>query len=120
MADRISYEDFLSLVESMVQHQESGTLYIRTDANRSVIVGVQNGNIKAFTSGPKRGLEAVTTILQMSYGSCRRDDTVLSFHSKDLPSTSDILLLLKKRSPASTAGASSRSACAYTCCEVTQ
>ncbi len=108
MAVRISYDDFVSLIESMVQHKESGTLYIRTDANRSVIVGIQKGNIKAFISGAKHGLEAITMILQMSYGSCRRADTVLSFHSKDLPSTSDILLLLKKRSPPSTVGESPR------------
>ena len=42
-------------------------------------------------------------IPQMSYGSCRRNDTIFSFHSKDLPSTSDILLLLKEHKPLPTA-----------------
>lgn len=99
MAEQITYDGFLNLIESMVERKESGALYVRTDTNRSIFVGLRNGIIEALASGPKHGLDAITTILQMSHGSCRRDDTVLSFHSKDLPSTSDILLLLKKRAP---------------------
>jgi len=99
MADQITYEGFLNLIESMVEHKESGTVYVSTDTNHSVVVGIRNGAIEAFTSGPRHGLEAITTILEMSYGSCRRSETVLSFHTNELPSTSDILLLLKKRSP---------------------
>ena len=99
MTDQITYEGFLNLIESMVQRKESGTLYVRTDTNHSVVVGIRNGTIEAFASGPRHGLEAITTILEMSYGSCRRSETVISFHTNELPSTSDILLLLKKRSP---------------------
>ena len=99
MAEQITYEGFLHLIERMVERKESGTVYVRTNTNHSVFVGLNKGHIEAFTSGPKHGPEAITTILQMSSGSCRRNDTVLSFHASDLPSTSDILLLLKKRSP---------------------
>jgi hypothetical protein len=98
MAEQITYEGFLNLIESMVERKESGTVYIRTNTNHSVFVGLNKGHIEAFTSGPKHGLEAITTILQMSHGSCRRNDTVLTFHACDLPSTSDILLLLQNRS----------------------
>ncbi len=99
MSDQITYEGFLNLIESMVERKESGTLYVRTDTNHSVFVGIRNGAIEAFTSGPRHGLEAITTILQMSYGSCRRNETVISFHTNELPPTSDILLLLKRHTP---------------------
>jgi len=97
MADLITYDGFLNLIESMVERRESGTLYIRTDTNRSVSIGLLDGNIAALVAGPKRGLAAIATILQMSQGTFRRDDSPLSFHSGDLPPTGDILTLLKKR-----------------------
>ena len=97
MADLITYDGFLNLIESMVERRESGTLYIRTDTNRSVSVGLLDGNIAALVAGPKRGLAAIATILQMSQGTFRRDDSPLSFHSGDLPPTRDILTLLKNR-----------------------
>ena len=100
MADQITYDGFIDLIERMVDRNESGALYVRTDTNRSVSVGLLDGHIAALVAGPKRGMKAIATILQMSHGTCRRDDTPLSFHSKDLPSTGDILELLKNRSQA--------------------
>jgi len=50
MTDQITYEGFFNLIESMVQRKESGTLYVRTDTNHSLVVGIRNGTIEAFTS----------------------------------------------------------------------
>jgi len=97
MADQITYESFVELIEHMANHKESGSLYVRTDTNRSVLIGLRKGQIEALMAGPKRGIEALKTIMQMSHCTYRLDNSALSFYSKDLPSTNDILMLLKQR-----------------------
>ncbi len=97
MAESITYDNFVDLVEDMVENKEDGSLYLRTNKNHSVFVGVRNGEIEALVSGPRRGLKAIKTILQMSTASCRRDTTALSFHSGDLPPTGEILHMLRNR-----------------------
>ena len=109
MTETVTYEGFLALVESMVRNRESGSLYLRTDTNRSVCIGIRQGEIEALVSGPRRGLTAIKTILGMSSGSCRRDETSLAFHTGDLPTTAEILKILRERRVESTAGSDSAS-----------
>jgi len=104
MVDQLNYESFIALIENMVDRKESGSLYVRTDTNRSVFVGLNGGKIEALVAGPKRGMEALKTIMQMAHCSCRRDNSTLPYHTRDLPGTNDILLLLKQRNPPQAAG----------------
>ena len=107
MTETVTYEGFVNLIESMVRNRESGSLYLRTDTNRSVCIGIRQGEIEALVSGPRRGLTAVKTILGMSSGTYRRDDTSLAFHFGDLPPTTEILRILRERRLESTAGSDS-------------
>jgi hypothetical protein len=99
MAEQLSFQGFVTLIEQMTARRETGTLFVRTDSNRSVVVGIEQGEIVALTAGPKRGAAALPKIVAMSNCSLRRDDSVISFHARDLPSTPEILRLLKQQTP---------------------
>ena len=97
MPEQVTFESFLRLIEDMVENKESGVLYLRTDSNRSVFVGIRNGEIETLVSGLRRGMKAIKTILEMSSGSYRRDRNSLALQSGDLPPTAEILQILKDR-----------------------
>lgn len=97
MPEQVTYKSFLRLIEDMVENRESGVLYLRTDRNRSVFVGIRNGKIETLVSGLRRGAKAIKTILDMSSGSYRRDNATLALDSGDLPPTTEILQILKDR-----------------------
>jgi hypothetical protein len=104
MSESVTYEGLVGLMESMVNNRESGALYLRTDTNHSICIGISQGNIEALVAGPRRGLAAIKTILSMSSGSCRRDDTPIAFHAGDLPPTAEILQILKSHRQETAAG----------------
>jgi hypothetical protein len=93
----MNYESFLAYIEQMVRHKESGALFMRTDLNHSVVLGVDQGEIVAIAAGPKRGLEAIDRITEMSSCSLRRDERmVLGLLAGGLPSTNEILQRLNE------------------------
>jgi len=93
-----SYEDFLYHVERVVGERRSGTLFIRTDTNHSVIIGLDRGDIVAVSSGAKHGLEALDTLTQIQSCSIQLDpDIVVDLHKGQLPGTREILHRLSHR-----------------------
>ena len=97
MADQITYENFVSQVEHMVENRESGALFVRTDTNHSVVLTIDKGEIVSLISGPRQGIDAMERILEMASCSLRRDDNLLtSLGTGAVPSTSEILHHLKQ------------------------
>jgi len=81
----------------MVNNKESGSLYLRTDDNRSGFIGIRQGEIETVVSGNFRGLEAMKVITGLSSFHCRKDSALLSISSGDLPSTHSLVNMLKLR-----------------------
>jgi hypothetical protein len=106
MGERLNYRDLLDLAARMVRAGESGTLFVRTDNNHSVIIGIQGGAIVSLSCGLKHGTAAIPMIRQMSEGSYRLDPGVVAYHADELPDTGVLLDLLageEKAPPASSA-----------------
>lgn len=97
MTEPVTYESFVDLVDAMVKNRESGSLYLCTERNHSVYIGIRNGEIESLVSGPRRGLEAMKMVLGMVSGRCRRDKLSVAIPSGDLPPTNEILRIFRAR-----------------------
>ena len=108
MTIQVGYEEFVALLDRMVKRRESGSLFVRTDSNHSVIIGVDDGEIVALVAGNKRGLSALGKITGFSSCSVKLDaDSVVDFHRGELPASDEILYRLSHRLPPETDGVES-------------
>jgi hypothetical protein len=94
MSERITYPQLLELLRDLVAKGETATLYISTDQNHSVVIGVQAGRIVALSSGLRHGEKAIPLVREMREGSYRREAVAVPHRSKQLPPTEEILALL--------------------------
>ena len=94
MSDKITYKGLIELVRTMHKRKKTGTVFVRTDDNHSVIIGVREGDIVSLSCGPRFGLEAIPLISHLKTGSYRVEDVAVDHHAKELPSSEKILDLL--------------------------
>lgn len=102
MSGQITYKEFIELVQSMLTEKKTGTVFVRTDDNHSVIIGVRDGNIVSLSCGPRFGLEAIPLIKHLKTGSYRVEDVAVDHHAEELPTSGKILELLKARGDSAT------------------
>lgn len=104
MNNEITRDQLLDLLESFVGKGRSCTLYMRTDENHLIIIGLDHGEIVALTSGPKRGERAIPLVRDMQRARYRLEDGVTVHRSAGagLPPSRDLLALLRKSPSAST------------------
>jgi len=94
MNDQFSYPDVVRMIKDLVAKRGTATLYVRTDRNRVVMIGVRGGEIVTLSSGPKRGEKAIPMLREMSSATVRIEDSAVAFHSEEMPSTQTILAML--------------------------
>lgn len=98
MASQISYEEFVTLLQSMVKRRETGSLFVRTDGNHIVIIGIDRGEIVGIASGAKRGADALATIMDTRSCAVQVDpEMIVDFHRGQLPVTEEIIYRLNHR-----------------------
>jgi hypothetical protein len=91
----VSYPQILDFLTDLVDSETSGTLFIHSACNRAITFALENGNIHAVYFGARRGRKAIPLISNITGGSYRFEvsDLVEAFH--DLPTTHEILHLLR-------------------------
>jgi len=104
MSDEISRADVIRLIRNLVAEKGTGTLYIRTNQNRVVMVAVQGGNIITLSSGPRHGESAIPMLREMSSAVVRVDSTAVAYHSDQMPPTAVLLTMLDADPGPATAG----------------
>ena len=95
MEDYLTFSQLLDLLTELVDARQSGTLFIRTDTNHVITIGLEKGQIIALFYGAKRGQSAIPMICQINTGSYRFESDVLSGVLQELPSTPEILNRLR-------------------------
>ena len=95
MEDYLSFSQLLDLLTELVDARQSGTLFIRSDSNHIITIGLDKGHIIALLYGAKRGNNAIPMIRQIHSGSYRFESDVLSGIHQELLSTPEILNRLR-------------------------
>jgi hypothetical protein len=91
MTEAVDYAVFYEQLSELVSRRETGTIYVKNDANHLAIIGIRGGKIISLACGPKRGRSAVELIRHTRSCSVRVDDGAVSFHEHELPSTAELL-----------------------------
>ena len=94
MSERLEYEAFYQLLADRVSNGATCTIFGRTESNRSVIIGLDQGRIVCFRCGAKKGMDAVAALRQTQWGTFRVDDALLELHSAPPPPTVDLIAAL--------------------------
>jgi len=105
MSDEISRGDVISLIRNLVAEKRTGTLYIRTNLNRVVMVALKGGNIITLSSGPRHGEKAIPMLQEMSSAVVRIDDTAVAYHSEHMPQTQVLLAMIEAEAGQANSGA---------------
>ncbi|MEA3277881.1 MAG: hypothetical protein U9Q81_21875 [Pseudomonadota bacterium] len=102
MNGEITRNQLLELVKELVQQKRAGTLYVHTDDNHLIIVGVEGGNIVSLICGPKQGERAIPIVRRMKTGTYRLEDGVMTHRTSrsTLPSSETLLSLLSEEETA--------------------
>lgn len=91
----LTFDQLLDLLTELVDTHKSGTLFIRSACNHVITIGLDKGRINALFYGAKRGQNALHLINQISSGSYKFETNNLVGVNQELPSTSEILNLLR-------------------------
>ena len=91
MTEAVDYAVFYEQLSELVSGRETGTIYLKNDANHLAIIGIRDGKIISLACGPKRGRSAVELVRHTRSCSVRVDDGAVSFHEHELPSTAELL-----------------------------
>jgi hypothetical protein len=106
MNDEITHAQLIDLLKRLVAERSTCTLYVHTDDNHLILVGVDRGEIVSLICGPKQGERAIPLIRRMGKGTYRLDDSVMR-HSRPgvtLPSSDAVLSLLSDETVAAQGG----------------
>jgi hypothetical protein len=95
MESTAPYSEILIALTKLVDSSASGTIFIHSECNHAITIAMKSGNIHAIYFGPKKGRNAITLISRITGGSYRFEKTDLVGISHDLPSTPEILNLLR-------------------------
>ena len=98
MKDTITRGEFVHLLKCFIDEQRTTTLYVRTDDNQLIVVGLAAGEIVSLRCGHKRGEQAIPLIRSMNEGRYRLDDASSPHRNVGitLPPNEELLLLLEE------------------------
>ena len=95
MGENVPYPRLLQVLTDLVDNKSSGTLFIHSDCNHAITFALDAGRIFAIFHGARRGRKAIPLISRISGGSYRFESAGLSGINHELPSTPEILNLLR-------------------------
>lgn len=95
MSTEITRNELINLIKSLIEDGHAGTIFVRTEDNRSILIGIDAGQIVSLICGSKRGEQAIPMIRDMVKGTYQLHDKVTSFeHLGARPASNESLLLL--------------------------
>lgn len=95
MGEFTGFDQLLTTLRQHVRDGASGTLFIRTDANRSAMVGFRRGDIVLLSAGVKSGLDAIAELQGIRAGSHRLTPNTVDMGPSTLPPTRELLAMLE-------------------------
>jgi len=96
MNREITRKQLVDLLRSLIAKGQTTTLYVHTDDNHLIAIGVEEGEIVSLICGPRQGERALPQIRKMHAGTYRLDDKVVPHRRAGtmLPSSETLLALL--------------------------
>jgi hypothetical protein len=95
MHRNLPYSQILDILTNLVDNKASGTLFVHSECNHAITLGIESGRINAIYFGARRGRKAIPLISNISSGSYRFEKSNVVNSAHDLPSTPEILNLLR-------------------------
>lgn len=95
MRENVPYSRILQVLSDLVDNKSSGTLFIRSDCNHAIALALDTGRIYAIFHGARRGRKAIPVIRNISGGTYKFETSGLSGISHEIPTTPEILNLLR-------------------------
>ncbi len=94
--DYIPFPEIVGELARLYRAKATGTLFVATDANRSVHVMLEKGEIIYLSYANKRGVEALDLLPSIAAGRYRFQEGRVCANRMQLPATAAILNLLRK------------------------
>jgi hypothetical protein len=96
MNQEITRDQLAALLQSQIAEKQTSTLYVHTDDNHLIAVGMEHGEIVSLTCGAKRGKRAIPLIQKMHSGTYRFDENVMPDRhaTTELPTGNELLASL--------------------------
>ena len=104
MAKNLPFPQLLDVLTDLVDKKNTGTLFIHSDDHHAITLVLDKGRISALYHGPKRGRNAIAPISNVRSGTYRFEATGLAGANQNLPSTPEVLSLLREPQTAGVAG----------------
>jgi hypothetical protein len=95
MTPSFAYPQLLEILQELIDKQETGTLFIRSECNHLAAFTLQKGQATAVSFGPRRGDRAIPHIREISGGTYRFDRESPAGAPQQLPETRELMTLLK-------------------------
>jgi hypothetical protein len=96
MNGEISRNQLVELLRTLIEGKKTGTLYVRTDDNHLILIGLNSGDVVSLICGPKQGERAIPLIRSMRNGTYRLEEGA-THHRRlgaQLPSSEALLAML--------------------------
>ena len=96
MNEEITRDQLAALLQSQMAERQTNTLYVHTDDNHLIAVGIERGEIVSLTCGARRGKRALPLIRNMHSGTYRFDENVMPDRraTTELPTGKELLASL--------------------------
>ena len=91
MNDIITRNELVDLLKMLIGKRCSNTVYVRTDDNHLIAIGVEAGAIVSLMAGPRHGERAIATLQNLRSGTYRIEPSVAAQRRGGLPSSDEIL-----------------------------
>ncbi len=100
MSETFTLSQLLDVLQDLIQKQQSGSLFITSEDGHFGTLGLDAGEIVSVMYAPKRGVAALPLIAGLQRGSYRFDPAAVAGRPQELPTTQQILEMLRSGSPA--------------------
>lgn len=97
MANSLPLSELLDVLTDLVKQHKTGTMYVHSESNHAITFALDKGRITALYYGPKRGRKAIGPISNIERGTYHFQTASFAGAAQDLPSTLDLLNLLRER-----------------------
>lgn len=93
---RLAFSELLEVLRDLCRKRRTGTLFIHSDTNHSVRIGIEDGTIFFCAFGRYRGMRAVAEISRIQFGRYSFADVIFKgAPPAALPPTAEILAALE-------------------------
>jgi len=91
MNDMISRSGLVDLLKTLMGQGRSSTVYVRTDDNHLIAIGVEGGAIVSLMAGPRQGERALAAVQKMRTGTYKIEPGGALQRRGGLPSSDEVL-----------------------------